>query len=207
MPVTGEPTARAGVDPFMARQTTRFRRAVTALAAGVIAVLAFGQVATLAVDRGGPTGVPAPEFTHTAEGEWLNSAPLSLADLEGRVLLVDFWTFDCWNCYRSFPWLKQLEARFADEPFLVVGVHTPEFEHERQPGNVRAKVAEFGLTHPVMLDNDFSYWRAMGNRYWPAFYLVDKRGLVREVFVGETHVGDRQARRIEEAVAGLLAEP
>ncbi|HEY7841116.1 MAG TPA: hypothetical protein VIC61_06070, partial [Gammaproteobacteria bacterium] len=80
------------------------------------------------------------------------------------------------------------------------------FDHEKVRDNVAAKVGEFGIGHPVMLDNDFSYWRAMGNRYWPAFYLIDRRGDVRGVFVGETHAGDRQAEAIEAAIAALLAE-
>lgn len=185
----------------------RVRRAVTALVTGIFATLAVGQAVAPAGDAAGNEGVPAPEFTHTAAESWLNGEPQSLALLRGRVVLVDFWTFDCWNCYRSIPWLKSLEARFADEPFSVIGVHTPEFEHERKPENVRAKIAEFGLTHPVMLDNDFSYWRAMGNRYWPAFYLIDKHGRVREAFIGETHEGDRQARRVHDAVTALLKEP
>jgi thiol-disulfide isomerase/thioredoxin len=150
--------------------------------------------------------LPAAEFTHAAEADWINSAPLRLADLRGRVVLLDFWTFDCWNCYRSIPWLKAVEARFASGGLRVIGVHTPEFDHEKVRDNVAAKVSEFGIGHPVMLDNDFSYWRAMGNRYWPAFYLIDRRGDVRGVFVGETHAGDRQAEAIEAAIAALLTE-
>jgi thiol-disulfide isomerase/thioredoxin len=150
--------------------------------------------------------LPAADFTHAAEADWINSAPLRLADLRGRVVLLDFWTFDCWNCYRSIPWLKAVEARFASGGLRVIGVHTPEFDHEKVRDNVAAKVGEFGIGHPVMLDNDFSYWRAMGNRYWPAFYLIDRRGDVRGVFVGETHAGDRQAEAIEAAIAALLAE-
>lgn len=169
------------------------------LAAAIVA-------ATGARELGKQIGIPAPEFTQTEPGAWLNSAPLTLTDLQGQVVLVDFWTFDCWNCYRSIPWLKALEERFKADPFTVIGVHTPEFDHERKLGNVRAKVTEFELTHPVMIDNDFSYWRAMGNRYWPAFYLIDKQGVVRKVFVGETHIGDSQARRIQHAVSELLTE-
>ena len=150
--------------------------------------------------------MPLPPFTQAAPEAWLNSAPLTLDELRGRVLLVDVWTYECWNCYRSFPWLKQLEARFADDDFSVIGIHSPEFEHERDIARVRAKAHEFGLEHPIMIDNDFAYWRALGNRYWPAFYLVDRHGLVRHVFVGETHEGDSQARRIQNAIAGLLKE-
>ena len=173
---------------------------------GLLGLAAVIVAATGAPDLGKQIGIPAPEFTHAEPGAWLNSPPLSLTDLQGKVVLVDFWTFDCWNCYRSIPWLKALEERFKDDPFTVIGIHTPEFDHERKLENVRAKVAEFELTHPVMIDNDLSYWRAMGNRYWPAFYLIDKQGVVRKVFVGETHVGDSQAQRIQQAVSGLLAE-
>ncbi|MFQ5935605.1 MAG: redoxin family protein [Acidiferrobacterales bacterium] len=149
----------------------------------------------------------APEFTHSDPQAWINSSPLTLAGLRGRVVMLDFWTFDCWNCYRSFPWLKALEAKFADRELTVVGVHTPEFKHERVRVNVVRKVEEFALEHPVMMDNDYSYWRAMGNRYWPAFYLIDKQGHVRAVYVGETHAGDRQAESIEHHIAELLSEP
>lgn len=149
---------------------------------------------------------PAPEFTQDDPFDWINSEPLTLADLRGKVVLVDFWTFDCWNCYRSFPWLKSLEDKFEGEGLQVVGVHTPEFAHEKVKANVSAKVEAFGLHHPVMLDNDFAYWNAMGNRYWPAYYLLDKQGRVRAVFIGETHAGDDRARAVEAAIENLLAE-
>ena len=148
----------------------------------------------------------APEFTHTSERDWINTQPLKLADLRGKVVLVDFWTFGCWNCYRSFPWLKQLEARFEEADFLVIGVHSPEFDHEKDRKKVSAKVTEFELSHPVMVDNDFSYWKAMNNRYWPTFYLIDKRGRVRASFIGETHTGDSNAQAIEGRIIELLKE-
>lgn len=151
--------------------------------------------------------VAAPEFTHTSEYEWLNSKPLMLKDLRGKVVLVDFWTFGCWNCYRSFPWLNTMEKRLRDKGLQVIGVHTPEFENEKVKENIMAKIKEFKLSHPVMIDNDFSYWRAMGNRYWPAYYIIDKKGYVRASFVGETHEGDPQAKQIEKTIEQLLAEP
>lgn len=150
---------------------------------------------------------PAPPFTHQSAEAWINSAPLTLAELRGRVLLLDVWTYDCWNCYRSFPWLKAMEARLADEAFQVIGVHSPEFEHEKVRSNIVGKVEEFGLEHPIMIDNDFSYWQALHNRYWPAFYIIDKRGRLRAIFVGETHEGDAQAKRIEATIRTLLSEP
>ncbi len=148
----------------------------------------------------------APEFTETAPAAWINSPPLHLAGLRGKVVLIDVWTFECWNCYRSFPWLKSVETRFGPEGLVVVGVHSPEFDRERDPASVAAKVREFGLDHPVMIDNDMRYWKALGNRFWPAFYLIDRQGRIRERFVGETHTGEPQAQRIETAIADLLTE-
>lgn len=148
-----------------------------------------------------------PEFTQDAPEAWLNSPPLSRAGLRGKVVLLDVWTFGCRNCYRSFPWLTGLERALGGKPFQMVGIHSPEFEHEQDPERVRAKIAEFGLRHPVMMDNDFAYWRALGNRYWPAFYLVDKSGRIRHVMAGETHAGDARAAAIETALRALLREP
>lgn len=150
---------------------------------------------------------PLPEFTATDPAAWINSPPLTVAALRGKVVLVDIWTFDCWNCYRSFPWLNALEEQFAGAPFAVVGIHSPEFDHERDRLAVAAKTRAFELRHPVMLDNDFAYWRALDNRFWPAFYLVDKQGRIRFLHVGETHAGDPRAERIEEQIRALLAEP
>jgi hypothetical protein len=99
--------------------------------------------------------------------------------------------------------LLSLEDRFSAEQFRIVGIHTPEFEHEKRRAGVTARIREFGIRHPVMLDNDFAYWRALGNRYWPAFYVVDGEGRIRGVFAGETHAGDARARRIE----ALIGEP
>jgi len=147
-----------------------------------------------------------PEFTTADPAHWFNSRPLQREDLRGKVLLIDVWTFGCWNCYRSFPWLNQLEKTFAGLDFMVIGIHTPEFDHEKDPVAVAKKIQEFALHHPVMMDNDFGYWRALNNRYWPSFYLVDKVGRLRHLHVGETHVGDRRATRIEQQIRALLEE-
>lgn len=149
---------------------------------------------------------PLPAFSQTSAEAWLNSPPLTVDELRGKVLLIDVWTFGCWNCYRSFPWLNALEKRLAGEDFSVIGIHTPEFEHERERASVAAKIDKFELRHPVMLDNDFAYWRALNNRFWPAFYLVDRQGRIRHLHVGETHAGDARARKIEEQIRSLLAE-
>ncbi|MEO0422764.1 MAG: redoxin domain-containing protein [Pseudomonadota bacterium] len=169
--------------------------------------LAVGLSTAAPRQRGAISPVPAPAFTHAGAEDWLNSDPLTLESLRGKVVLVDFWAFECWNCYRSFPWLNGLEGEFEEQGLQVIGIHAPEFERERHRAAVAAKAREFELHHPLMIDNDFSYWRALGNRYWPTYYLIDKRGRVRYRFIGETHAGSEQARQVERAVRALLAEP
>lgn len=147
-----------------------------------------------------------PEFTQESPNAWLNSTPLSIKDLRGKVVLLDVWTFGCWNCYRSFPWLNSLEEKFSADNFQIIGIHTPEFEREKDRAKVVEKIEEFKLHHPVMMDNDFAYWRSLNNRYWPAYYIVDKKGKIRELFIGETHIGDPRAVAIEKLVAKLINE-
>lgn len=163
---------------------------------------------SLTLPRVGDAAEPvfAPEFTRVSPSAWINSPPLRLADLRGKVVLIDVWTFECWNCYRSFPWLKSVESRFGPRGLQVIGIHSPELDRERDPQAVADRVREYGLEHPVMIDNDFAYWKALGNRYWPAFYLVDREGRIRGRFAGETHVGEPQAGRIEGLIEDLLAE-
>ena len=145
-----------------------------------------------------------PEFTQVDPSAWINSEPLSVADLRGKVVLIDVWTFGCWNCYRSFPWLRSVEEKFAGQDFQVIGIHTPEVDREKERENVVKKVEEFMLHHPVMMDNNFAYWRSLRNRYWPAYYIVDKEGNIRGAFIGETHKGDRRAKKIEKLISKLL---
>ena len=99
-----------------------------------------------------------------------------------------------------------MEAKFEAKGLRVIGVHAPEFDHERIRENVVEKVEEFALHHPVMMDNNFSYWKALNNRYWPSFYLIDRRGSLRMRFVGEMHAGTARANKVEAAIAALLAE-
>lgn len=175
------------------------------------ALIAFGTALFLDQSRGVQARDleprPAPAFTQSEAEDWIESAPLTWKDLRGKVVLMDVWTFGCWNCYRSFPWLNDLHARYADQGLEVIGIHSPEFAHEKDRDAVVKKMQEFGLEHPVMLDNDFAYWRALNNRFWPAFYLVDKQGQMRFLFTGETHKDDEQARVIEQRIQALLAAP
>lgn len=178
-----------------------------------IAVMAAVALAMWALlDRGGlllnaqaGDNAPAPAFTHADAKDWLNSEPLTWSDLRGKVVLVDVWTFACWNCYRSIPWMNTLYDKFPDK-FEILGVHTPELPQEYKRDNVIAKVKEFKVRGPVMIDNDYSYWKALNNRYWPAFYVVDAKGRIRGKFIGETHAGDNNARRMEALIDSLLKE-
>lgn len=147
-----------------------------------------------------------PEFTEKSAEAWINSSPLSVSDLQGSVVMLDVWTYGCWNCYRSIPWMLTLEERFGKAGFQIVGIHTPEFEHEHQRENVVAKMQEFKVTHPVMMDNEFRYWKALNNRYWPTFYIVDKQGDIRGRFIGETHADSARALQMESLISQLLRE-
>jgi cytochrome c biogenesis protein CcdA/thiol-disulfide isomerase/thioredoxin len=116
---------------------------------------------------------------------WINSRPLSLRSLRGKVVLVDFWTYSCINCLRTLPYLKSWDARYRAKGLVILGVHTPEFAFEHDLGNVRAAVKRLRVRYPVALDNDYGTWNAYGNQYWPADYLVDQAGHVRDVHFGE----------------------
>ena len=116
---------------------------------------------------------------------WINSRPLSLPELRGKVVLVDFWTYSCINCLRTLPYLKAWDARYRSKGLVILGVHTPEFAFEHDLGNVRAAVKRLGVSYPVALDNSYGTWKAYSNNYWPADYLVDQAGRVRDVHFGE----------------------
>lgn len=151
-----------------------------------------------------PYGIPA--FTQTSAQEWLNSKPLTKKDLLGKVTLIDFWTYGCWNCYRSFPWLHGVEKQNKPKGFQIIGIHSPEFEHEKIHANIKQNIKKYKITNAVMVDNDMAFWKRMNNRYWPSYYLVDKKGNVRANYIGETHKGDPQAIEVEAMIAKLLAE-
>jgi cytochrome c biogenesis protein CcdA/thiol-disulfide isomerase/thioredoxin len=116
---------------------------------------------------------------------WINTKPLNLPELRGKVVLVDFWTYSCINCLRTLPYLKAWDARYRSKGLVILGVHTPEFAFEHDLGNVRSAVKRLGIRYPVALDNAYGTWKAYGNNYWPADYLVDQDGHVRDVHFGE----------------------
>ncbi len=141
----------------------------------------------------------APEF-EGIQG-WINSEPLTIESLRGHVVLVDFWTYSCINCLRTLPHLKAWDDAYRDEGLVIVGVHTPEFAFERDPGNVRRAVDEHGIEYPVALDPDFKTWQAWQNRYWPAKYFIDRQGHLRYA-----HFGEGDYEKSEEVIRQLLAE-
>ncbi len=162
-------------------------------------------VAVIGLGTSAQAAQKAPEFTHSGQADWLNSKPLRLSELRGKVVLVEFWAFECVNCRRTQPWLHAIQQRYADKDFVIVSVHTPELPEERSIANVRTAVAEQRITNPVMVDGDYSYWNAMKNQYWPAFYVIDKRGRIAARAIGEMHVGQARAAELEQAIEEQLA--
>jgi cytochrome c biogenesis protein CcdA/thiol-disulfide isomerase/thioredoxin len=142
---------------------------------------------------------PAADFNGATH--WINSEPLTLQDLRGKVVLVDFWTYSCINCIRTFPYLQDWYAKYKDYGFVIIGVHSPEFAFEHDPGNVAQAVKQFGILYPVAQDNNYDIWNAYANSYWPAEYLIDAQGQIRHTQFGE---GDYD--KTELAIQALLAE-
>jgi len=158
----------------------------------VLGITAAGMVADAGV------GKKAPDI---ASATWLNSGPLRMTDLRGKVVMVEFWTFGCYNCRNVEPYVKQWYKKYIDHGFIVMGVHSPEFSHEREVENVKHYIKEHDLHFPVPIDNDFSTWNRYGNRYWPAMYLIDKRGTIRYIKIGEGGYSET-----ERQIQALLAE-
>lgn len=132
---------------------------------------------------------------------WLNSQPLKLANLRGQVIVVDFWTFDCINCIHVTPTLREWYHKYHDKGLVVIGVHSPEFEYEKDLNNVRDAIARLGVPYPVAIDNDFRTWQAFRNQYWPTLYFIDKAGQIRHV-----HIGEGDYDQSEQIIRALLAE-
>jgi thiol-disulfide isomerase/thioredoxin len=136
-----------------------------------------------------------------ADGAWINSPPLTLAQLRGKVVLIDFWTYSCINCLRTLPHLKSWYATYHDKGLVIIGVHTPEFAFEHVTSNVRAAVKRLGITYPVVQDNRYKTWDNYANQYWPAEYLIDKQGHVRH-----THFGEGEYDQTESLIRRLLGD-
>ena len=140
----------------------------------------------------------APEL---AAGDWINSAPLKLNELRGRVVLIEFWTFGCYNCRNTLPYVKSWDGRFREKGLTVIGVHSPEFDEERNVDHLGREVSSLGIRYPVVTDNDYQTWKAYKVEAWPTVFLLDKQGRIRWMHVGEG--GYDEAERL---IQGLLAE-
>lgn len=141
----------------------------------------------------------APEFTGITS--YINTNATELSDLKGKVVLVDFWTYSCINCIRTLPYLVDWNHKYSDKGLVIVGVHSPEFEFEKNKDNVKQAVTRFGIKYPVLLDNDHGTWDAFQNSYWPRKYLVDSEGYIRY-----DHIGEGGYVETENAIKNLLSE-
>ena len=158
------------------------------------------ELNTLRTSQGVDSMAHAPEIVGISH--WLNSEPLTLAQLKGKVVLLDFWTYSCINCVRTLPHVKEWYKEYKDHGFEIIGIHTPEFAFEKSVNNVENAVKKFGITYPVALDNDYQTWQAYGNHYWPAHYLIDQSGLIIK-----KHFGEGEYTEMENAIRGLLGIP
>ncbi len=155
-------------------------------------VVGWGRLASSDV------GGSAPEITGQV---WLNAAPLRVADLKDKVVLVEFWTFGCYNCRNVEPYVKEWHNQYAKQGLIVIGVHTPESSYERSVTALEEYLHKQQIHYPVVTDNDFATWERYGNRAWPAVYLIDKQGLIRY-----THIGEGRYAQTEQQIQTLLAE-
>jgi thiol-disulfide isomerase/thioredoxin len=150
-----------------------------------------------------PAKEVAPPVKPTLNGatKWLNTQPLNLAGLRGKVVLIDFWTLTCINWRRTLPYIREWEAKYRDQGLVVIGVHTPEFFFEYEPANVSKALKEMNIVYPVAMDNEYKIWRSFSNNYWPALYLIDAKGKIRYQKFGE---GDYDEAELQ--IQELLSE-
>ncbi len=143
--------------------------------------------------------VPAPEIISST---WINSEPLKMEDLRGKVVMVEFWTFGCWNCRNIEPHVKEWHKKYAKDGLVVIAVHSPEFSYEKEIDKVKAYVKENNIPYAVPIDNEFRNWRQYRNRYWPTLYVIDKKGTIQY-----TRIGEGAYEQTEVTIQRLLAEP
>lgn len=202
IPSVPPPTAAAPTPPPLAPTAANPQPAAAATPALANPTLEPTSQPTAAAP---PPATPAADAPLAAElagiSAWINSDPLTLQQLRGQVVLIDFWTYTCINCIRTFPYLKLWHSRYADDGLVILGVHTPEFEFEKDYDNVRQATVANGILWPVAQDNDFATWNAYNNRYWPAKYLIDRDGIVRY-----THFGEGKYAETEEHIRQLLTD-
>jgi len=167
---------------------------------GDLVTLKLNKTAFTSIDKSG--FVKAPELTGI--DSYINTAnnqPVKLSDLRNKVVLLDFWTYTCINCIRTIPYLNDWYDRYSDQGFVIVGVHSPEFDFEKNLENVQDAVKEFGIKYPVVLDSEHKTWDAYSNNYWPRHYLIDSQGYIRD-----DHIGEGGYNETEKTIQTLLAE-
>ena len=180
-------------------------------AGGAAAAAIFLGLAGLAAIGAKPGAAPpapsaGPRVAPPLESKsWINSKRLTHADLDGKVRVVEFWSIGCVNCQNTVIAMRELHGLYAKKGIVIVGVHSPEFPRERDSTAVAAAVAKSGIRFPVALDNDHKIFDAYKNRYWPALYLIDRKGIVRATHVGELHVGTRAWNNFTAAIDSVLA--
>jgi thiol-disulfide isomerase/thioredoxin len=169
------------------------------LVVAVAAILSSAVVNTPLVEAQDPPSIvgSSPLFGLSGATGWINSSPLTAKQLKGKVVLVDFWAYSCINCIRAIPYVRAWAEKYKDSGLVVIGVHTPEFDFEKQLPNVQKAVQKFGITYPVALDSNYAIWNAFHNQYWPAHYFIDAKGKVRYEHFGEGEY-DQSERWIQE---------
>ncbi len=182
---------------------SRWRKKRLSIAAAIVAVLSLTAANSSLVQGQEPPSIvgSSPLFGLTGATGWINSAPLTAKQLKGKVVLVDFWDYSCINCIRAIPYVRAWADKYKDSGLVVIGVHTPEFDIEKQMPNVQKAVNKFGITYPVALDNNYAIWNAFHNQYWPAHYFIDAKGKVRY-----EHFGEGEYDQSEQWIQGLLKE-
>ena len=183
---------------------TRFTVGVFVAGLLLLAVSWKGGLRVLGSFKEGPTKVfesaenQAPEF---ANGTWINSEPLTIKGLKGRVVLIEFWTFGCYNCRNTLPFVKAWHEKYAKAGLTIVGVHSPELDGEEKIENVRREIASLNIRYPIVTDNNYATWKAYNVQAWPTIFLVDKNGRIRW-----SHVGEGAYDEVEKRIQNLLKE-
>lgn len=176
------------------------RHLLIALSAGVLVAAFWGRSSPQA---GSSLGKTAPEFPSLDARNW-SGTPISLASQRGRPVLLNVWTFGCINCTRTLPWVRAIAEKYGERGLTVIGVHSPEFENEEDVKAVTAAREKNGLTYPSYIDNGLHYWYKLDNHYWPTLYLIDARGKIVDIQVGEVHGGDAADARLTSEIESML---
>jgi len=171
------------------------------------ALVVLLAAASAAVQVGAAAPTRPPEFTHERASDWINSGPLTLAQLKGKVVVVEFWAFECDNCLKSRPWLEKLERDDAGSGLVVIGVHTPELRDEHDREKLDEAVKRLGIHNPVMVDEDASYWRALKISVWPTWCLIGRDGLLLSCVPGEMDLNDARSSQVRAAIDMMLKAP